>query len=107
MELMFTVIPVMVICVFIFVIGSMVVAGIKYAGNKTLPVVPAHAKIVSKRTKVWGDHSRTSYYATFELENGQRMELSIPDEKIGYLVEGDEGTLSFQGEIYVGFERGL
>lgn len=103
---MFTLIPFIVFCGFVFVIGSMVVKGVKYAGDKTLPIIPAHAKIVSKRTQVWGDHSHTTYYATFELDNGQRVELSIPDREIGYLAEGDVGTLSFQGEIFVGFERG-
>lgn len=104
--ILFTLIPIMVFAVFVFVIGSMIVRGVKYAGDKTLPIIPAHAKIVSKRTQVWGEHSYTHYYATFELDNGQRVELKIPDREIGYLAEGDKGTLSFQGEIFVAFERG-
>ena len=79
------------------------------------------AKIVAKRTQVSqhqqpnagdpsGAHgftviSSTSYYVTFELENGGRMELSVKGSEYGMLVEGDTGTLSYQGTRYLGFER--
>lgn len=79
------------------------------------------AKIVAKRTKVsqhqqpnagdaTGAHgftvmSSTSYYVTFELENGERMELSVKGPEYGMLAEGDIGTLSYQGTRYLGFER--
>lgn len=33
------------------------------------------------------------------------MELKVDDSKYGFLVEGDIGVLSFQGEIFVSFER--
>ena len=79
------------------------------------------AKIVAKRTKVsqhqqpnagdaTGAHgftvmSSTSYYVTFELENGERMELSVKGTEYGMLAEGDTGALSYQGARYLGFER--
>lgn len=79
------------------------------------------AKIVAKRTKVsqhqqpnagdaTGAHgftvmSSTSYYVTFELENGERMELSVKGTEYGMLAEGDTGALSYQGTRYLGFER--
>lgn len=79
------------------------------------------AKIVAKRTQVSqhqqpnagdpsGAHgftviSSTSYYVTFELENGGRMELSVKGSEYGMLVEGDTGVLSYQGTRYLGFER--
>ena len=82
-------------------------------------IVPA--KIVAKRTQVSqhqqpnagdpsGAHgftviSSTSYYVTFELENGGRMELSVKGSEYGMLVEGDTGVLSYQGTRYLGFER--
>ena len=49
--------------------------------------------------------SSTSYYVTFELENGGRMELSVKGSEYGMLVEGDTGALSYQGTRYLGFER--
>ena len=47
----------------------------------------------------------TSYYVTFQVESGDRMELSVTGSEYGMLVEGDEGKLSFQGTRYLGFER--
>ena len=79
------------------------------------------AKIVAKRTQVsqhqqpnagdaTGAHgftvmSSTSYYVTFELENGERMEMSVKGPEYGMLAEGDIGILSYQGTRYLGFER--
>ncbi len=79
------------------------------------------AKIVAKRTQVsqhqqpnagdpTGAHgftvmSSTSYYVTFELENGERMELSVKGSEYGMLAECDTGALSYQGTRYLGFER--
>ena len=33
------------------------------------------------------------------------MELAVTGEEYGLLAEGDEGSLSFQGTRYKGFER--
>jgi hypothetical protein len=49
--------------------------------------------------------SSTTYFATFEVESGDRMELKVPDNEYGMLVEGDIGKLTFQGTRYKGFER--
>ena len=50
-------------------------------------------------------HSSTTYYATFQFESGDRLELHIPHNQFGYLVEGDRGELTFQGTRFLGFER--
>ena len=50
-------------------------------------------------------HTATTYYITFQVESGDRMELCIPSNEYGYLVEGDRGRLTFQGTRYLGFER--
>ena len=47
----------------------------------------------------------TSYYATFQVESGDRMELSMTGTEYGLLAEGDRGKLTFQGTRYLGFER--
>ena len=47
----------------------------------------------------------TSYYVTFQVESGDRMELEVDGSDYGMLVEGDIGKLSFQGTRYLGFER--
>lgn len=49
--------------------------------------------------------SSTTYYATFEVESGDRMELRVPDSQYGFLIEGDRGRLTFQRSRFLGFER--
>ena len=49
--------------------------------------------------------SSTTYYATFEVNSGDRMEFKINDTEYGMLVENDVGNLTFQGTRYLGFER--
>ena len=50
-------------------------------------------------------HSSTTYYATFQFESGDRLELHVPHSQFGYLVEGDRGELTFQGTRFLVFER--
>ena len=52
-----------------------------------------------------GYHTSTSYYATFEVESGDRMEFHLSGSEYGMLAEGDMGKLRFQGTRYLGFER--
>ena len=74
------------------------------------------ATVVSKRTNVSHHHhhgtdhmahhsTSTSYYVTFQVESGDRMELHMAGHEYGMLVEGDRGKLTFQGTRYLGFER--
>lgn len=109
-SMMFNIVPIIVFLCFIFVFGSIIYRLALVARDKTKPIIPVSATVVSKRTKLRGGHhsnhmAHTYYYATFELENKERMELSIPSHQIGYLVEGDRGILSFQGNLFVSFER--
>jgi hypothetical protein len=48
----------------------------------------------------------TAYFATFELESGERLEFVLSGRAYGLLAEGDSGTLTYQGTRYHGFERG-
>ncbi len=50
-------------------------------------------------------HASTSYYVTFEVESGSRMEFQIDGSQYGLIAEGDSGKLTFQGSRYLGFER--
>ena len=51
-----------------------------------------------------GTH-HTSYYATFEVESGDRLELQVSDYEYGQLAEGDRGKLTFQRKRFLKFER--
>jgi len=73
--------------------------------------------MVTKRTDVHHYHhntgtdnmqhvsSSTTYYATFQVTSGDRLEFEIHDIEYGMLVENDMGRLTFQGTRYLGFER--
>ena len=109
MDFMFGLFPIFFLATFGLVFGMIVSTLFKSARqnhqNNNSPRVTSEATVVTKRTKVWGDHSHTVYYATFQFESGDRLELMIPYSQFGYLVEGDRGKLTFQGTRFVSFER--
>ena len=77
--------------------------------NNHSPRLTVEATVVGRRGHRSGggpDHSvHTSYYITFQVESGDRMELQIPAHEYGYIVEGDRGKLTFQGTRFISFER--
>ena len=109
-----------VIGLFFIVILVRSVAG--WHKNNRSPRLTVNAQVVTKhidvnhyRTANAGDmtgahgyhtSSHTWYYVTFQVESGDRMELSVDGTEYGMLAEGDAGRLSFQGTRYLGFERG-
>lgn len=112
--------PVMFMVVFVVIIAIFVVTAVRGMGqwhrNNQSPRLTVDAEIVSRRsdTRVhhhntgngaMHHHSNTWYYVTFQVESGDRIELQIPRDEYGYLVEGDRGKLTFQGTRYVSFQR--
>lgn len=89
--------------------------------NNHSPRLTVPVTVVSKRTNVThhrhgnagdvsgahGYHTTTdtSYYVTFQVESGDRMELHVPGSQFGLVVEGDRGELTFQGTRFVSFQR--
>lgn len=121
---MFTVVPVLVAIGFITILGIMVFQVVKSAQrwkrNNDSPVLTTDARVVTKRSDVsYHNHmnntnntmnmgySSTTYYVTFEVPSGDRMEFEVRDEEFGMLVEGDAGKLTFQGTRYLGFTRAI
>lgn len=105
--------PVFFVCIFVLVIGVFILVlarGAKeWHGNNQSPVLTVEAEVVAKRQELSRHRdgpSSTWYYATFQVESGDRMELSVTGREFGMLVEGDQGRLTFQGTRYLGFERG-
>ena len=110
---------VMFTIVFVLVIGTFIVTAVRGIGewnkNNHSPRLTVPAVVVTKRTNVshhhggannhHHSHTSTSYYVTFQVESGDRMELHVTGQEYGMLVEGDNGKLSFQGTRYLGFER--
>ena len=109
MDFAFTIFPILFLGVFGLVFGMIISTLVKNGRqnhqNNNSPRITAEAAVVAKRNHVWGDHSHTEYYATFQFESGDRMELKVPNNQFGYLVEGDKGKLTFQGTRFVSFER--
>ena len=87
------------------IISTLIKNGKQNRKNDAAPRLSSDATVVTKRTHVWGDHSRTTYFATFQFPSGDRLELEIPRDRFGYLVEGDSGKLHFQGTRFLDFQR--
>jgi len=102
---------------FLLVFGMFVVTVVRgiaqWNRNNNSPRLTVPARVVAKRMNVSHHHHHqhhhthhsTSYYVTFEVESGDRMELQVTGEESGLLVEGDQGQLTFQGTRYLGFVR--
>lgn len=115
----------MFLIVFALVLGSFAVIFVKgistWNKNNHSPRLTVPAVVVTKRADVShhrhanaGDASEahgfytttdTTYYATFQVESGDRMEFSVTGAEYGMLAEGDSGRLSFQGTRFLSFER--
>ena len=106
--------------VFLFILGVFVATAVKgisqWNKNNHSPRLTVPVTIVAKRTNVSHHHHNhgtgmhhtthsTTYYVTFQVESGDRMELCVAGHEYGLLVEGDRGKLTFQGTRYLGFER--
>ena len=107
--------------VFFLVIGTFIVIAVKgiqeWNKNNHSPRLTVPATVVAKRTNVSHHHHNhggtgmhhtthsTTYYVTFQVESGDRMELHVAGHEFGMLIEGDRGELTFQGTRYLGFER--
>lgn len=102
-------------CVFVLVIGTFIILIIKslmtWSSNNASPIQSRNCKVVAKRMHVSGgsgdSSASTSYYATFEFEDRSRLELRVGREQFGYIVEGDQGTLTYQGTRFKEFSRPL
>ncbi len=120
MMFMFDVFPYIFIAMFVLVFGIILftlIRGIsQWNKNNKSPRLTVPVRIVAKRTQVHhhnhrnGNHTHhtasTSYYVTFEVDSGDRMELSVDGYQYGMLVEGDRGNLTFQGTRFLDFQRG-
>lgn len=103
--------------IFVMVIVAVVVSFVQGIGewnkNNHSPRLDVDARVISKRMSVshhgtgdtCGGMTSTSYYVTFQVESGDRMEFTMSGTEYGQLAEGDFGILSFQGTRYLNFER--
>lgn len=108
---MFGVMFFLVFAMFFAVFILILVKGLKqWNQNNHSPRLTVPVTVVSKRTRHShhaGEHhhSSTSYYVTFQVESGDRMELHLGGSQFGLIVEGDKGLLTFQGTRFLDFQR--
>ena len=104
---MFGLIAAMILITLIRVIGQ-------WNKNNHSPRLTVPVTVVAKRTNVshhhhGGEHhhstTSTSYYVTFQVESGDRMELHMSGAEFGLIVEGDRGLLTFQCTRFLSFQR--
>lgn len=118
----FTIFQIMFTLVFVLVTGMFIVFAVKgisqWNKNNHAPRLTVPATVVAKRTNVSRHHHHnhggtgmhhtthsTTYYVTFQVESGDRMELHVAGHEFGMLIEGDRGMLTFQGTRYLGLAR--
>ncbi|MBQ8767755.1 MAG: DUF2500 domain-containing protein [Clostridia bacterium] len=112
MEVIFGIFFVVFFGVFIY---NVVMNIAQWHKNNQSPRLSVDATVVTKRSHTSHSHhhhdghthtsSSTSYYVTFQVQSGDRMELEVKSYDYGMLVEGDFGVLTFQGTRFLGFER--
>lgn len=105
------------IVAFVAILGMILVTFVRELSqrnrNNHSPRLTVEATVVAKRQSFSSHRSggemhtttSTRYFATFQVESGDRMELRLSGTEYGQLAEGDTGKLSFQGTRYLGFER--
>ena len=122
-DVMDSVFPILFGLVFCLVMGMFIYAIVHNVKEKraddAAPVLTVEALVKTKRMDTYhtsptydGDGHRTSsgsyhtsYYATFQVESGDRLELQVSDYEYGQLAEGDRGKLTFQRKRFLQFER--
>ena len=118
----FTLFQVMFSVGFFLILGVFIAIAVKgisqWNKNNHSPRLTVPVTVVSKRTNVSHHHHHhggdlhmshstmdTTYYVTFQVESGDRMELHVTGSQFGLMVEGDQGNLTFQGTRFLNFER--
>ena len=108
-DVTFSIMQVIMLLVFGFMIVTLVRGVGEWNKNNQSPKLTVPATVVAKRSDVHRGietmHTFTSYYVTFQVESGDRMEFEISDMEYGMLAEGDRGMLTFQGTRYLSFQR--
>jgi hypothetical protein len=107
--------PIFFIVIIGFILFIVIKGASQWSYNNKQPVLSVPATVKSKRSHTshssnamndnFNSSSSTSYYVTFEVESGDRMEFHVPGSEYGLLAEDDFGKLTFQGARYHGFER--
>ena len=75
---------------------------VSYSGAPRLTV---DAKVISKRTQSNKNNTKTQFYATFQFESGDQLEMQLTYDQFAALVEGNVGKLTLKGMKFIEFQR--
>ena len=117
-DVMSAIFPIFFILVAALVVFTIIRGLAEWNKNNQSPRLTVDATVVAKRenTTHYQDNANyevthtttmrtsTTYYVTFEVESGDRMEMCVDGQEYGMLAEGDSGKLTFQGTRYLGFD---
>ena len=106
--------PVFFLLIFGVIIFTFIKGLSQWNKNNKEPVLNVDAVVVSKRTNTshsshannnMHSSSSTSYFVTFQVQSGDRIEFHVSGSEYGMIAEGDRGNLVFQGSRFHGFDR--
>lgn len=118
------VLPIFFILITVVILGMLVYLTLKgmqeKKANDAAPIVTVDAKVKAKRIAVHHSAHQQSvngvplmakshhatYYTTFALEDGRRLELQISEGQFQQLTEGERGKLTYQRKRFHRFEGG-
>ena len=75
--------------------------------NNRQPRLQVSATVVAKRTSNHTKATDRHYFATFQVESGDRIEFWIDSFQYSELIQDDCGILTFQGTRFLSFERDI
>lgn len=102
---------IVVILGIIFILASSSIR--RYYSDSKQPLLIVQSRIITKRTEVSHyydsdtsvNRTDSTYYITFEVEGGERLEFKVSGQIFGQHTEGDTGKLTFRGKRFQGFDR--
>lgn len=113
MSLLQILIPILLFAVFSIILLYVLNSMITWSHENKYPVSTVQATVLTKRTQViphfheFETHlfypTSIYYFATFEFENGENMELEMNAQEFNKMAEGDFGSLTFQGDDLLHF----
>lgn len=95
--------PVLVVVGFIAVLSVIFLGASR--SRAMVPVLTVDCHVAGKRAVRADAAVPAAHFVTFEMSGGDHVEFAVQDAEYSQLAEGDEGSLTYQGVKYLGFER--
>ncbi len=96
----------LILFILFVVLAVAVVKAVKYAAQKIdeIPAQSGGARVISKRKSRKVIDGGMEYYITFEMAQGP-VELRVHNGAFASISEGDEGLLTYKGDLIVDFQK--